>query len=164
MTTNLTAPQAPVTERELDQIIWGLERYGLYPRQLAALKELREWRKTAGEPQNCRSSAKVQVQSVDHVDGESLTSTQTVPALDSSPKNIESPSGMNAEKLNQPVSEAESLPLGYLQGHKDGQEWSAQMAEANHPQTGDWLYDDPIALAAAIRKGPDFPPIPKEAK
>lgn len=28
---------------------------------------------------------------------------------------------------------------------------------ANHPQTGDWLYDDPVALAAAIRKGPDMP-------
>lgn len=45
MTTNLTDPQAPVTDEELDQLIWGLERYGLYPRQLAALKELRELRK-----------------------------------------------------------------------------------------------------------------------
>lgn len=63
---------------------------------------------------------------------------------------------VNAEKLNQPVSEAESLPLDYLQGHQDGLEWAAQMAEANHPQTGDWLYDDPVALAAAIRKGPDL--------
>lgn len=27
----------------------------------------------------------------------------------------------------------------YLQGYKDGCEWSALMAEANHPQTGDWL-------------------------
>lgn len=47
MTINLTDPQAPVTDEELDQLIWGLERYGLYPRQLAALKELREWRKAA---------------------------------------------------------------------------------------------------------------------
>lgn len=34
---------------------------------------------------------------------------------------------------------------------------AAQLAEANHPQTGDWLYDDPIELARAIRKGPDIP-------
>lgn len=40
---------------------------------------------------------------------------------------------------------------------KDGLEWAAQLAEANHPQTGDWLYDDPLELAKAIRKGPDMP-------
>ncbi|MBZ6546887.1 DUF551 domain-containing protein [Klebsiella variicola] len=50
------------------------------------------------------------------------------------------------------------LPLDYLQGHKDGLEWAAQLAEANHPEKGDWLYDDPIELAKAIRKGPDMPP------
>jgi len=48
---------------------------------------------------------------------------------------------------------------GYLQGYKDGCEWSALMAEANHPQTGDWLFDDPIELAKAIRKGPDMLPV-----
>lgn len=42
MTTNLTER---VPDEELDQLIWGLERYGLYPRQLAALKELREVRR-----------------------------------------------------------------------------------------------------------------------
>ncbi|URR14360.1 DUF551 domain-containing protein [Citrobacter portucalensis] len=57
----------------------------------------------------------------------------------------------------QPVSNRDELPLGYLQGHKDGLEWAAQLAEANHPQTGDWLYDDPIDLAKAIRKGPHMP-------
>ncbi|HCB0272561.1 TPA: DUF551 domain-containing protein [Klebsiella pneumoniae] len=55
-------------------------------------------------------------------------------------------------------SEPEELPLDYLQGHKDGLDWAAQLAESNHPQTGDWLYDDPIELAKAIRKGPDMPP------
>ncbi|MDM4317138.1 DUF551 domain-containing protein [Klebsiella oxytoca] len=55
-------------------------------------------------------------------------------------------------------SESGCLPLDYLQGHKDGLEWVAQLAEANHPETGDWLYDDPIELAKAIRKGPDMPP------
>ncbi|HIE9651016.1 TPA: hypothetical protein ACXRWD_002511 [Klebsiella variicola subsp. variicola] len=55
--------------------------------------------------------------------------------------------------------ESECLPLDYLQGHKDGLEWAAQLAEANHPETGDWLYDDPIELAKAIRKGPDMPPV-----
>ncbi len=56
-------------------------------------------------------------------------------------------------------SESVELPLDYLQGHKDGLGWAAQLAEANHPETGDWLYDDPIELAKAIRKGPDMPPV-----
>lgn len=55
-------------------------------------------------------------------------------------------------------SEPVEMPLDYLQGHKDGLEWAAKLAEANHPDTGDWLYDDPIELAKAIRKGPDMPP------
>lgn len=57
----------------------------------------------------------------------------------------------------EPASNHEELPLDYLQGQKDGLEWAAQLAEANHPQTGDWLYDDPLELANAIRKGPDMP-------
>ncbi|AWJ06323.1 DUF551 domain-containing protein [Escherichia coli] len=57
----------------------------------------------------------------------------------------------------EPESNHEELPLDYLQGQKDGLEWAAQLAEANHPQTGDWLYDDPVELAKAIRKGPDMP-------
>lgn len=56
-------------------------------------------------------------------------------------------------------SETVEMPLDYLQGHKDGLEWAAQLAEANHPETGDWLYDDPIELAKAIRKGPDILPV-----
>ncbi|ENH0698197.1 TPA: hypothetical protein JZ897_003665 [Escherichia coli] len=60
---------------------------------------------------------------------------------------------------DEPVSNSDELPLDYLQGHKDGLEWAAQLAEANHPQTGDWLYDDPIELARAIRKGPDMPTV-----
>lgn len=59
----------------------------------------------------------------------------------------------------EPVSNSDELPLDYLQGHKDGLEWAAQLAEANHPQTGDWLYDDQIELARAIRKGPDTPTV-----
>ena len=56
-------------------------------------------------------------------------------------------------------SEPVEMPLDYLQGHKDGLEWASQLAEANHPETGDWLYDDPIELAKAIRKGPDMLPV-----
>lgn len=55
------------------------------------------------------------------------------------------------------LSNRDELPLDYLQGQKDGLEWAAQLAEANHPHTGDWLYDDPVELAKAIRKGPDMP-------
>ncbi|EPY4110393.1 hypothetical protein ACXDHR_003553 [Klebsiella pneumoniae] len=54
--------------------------------------------------------------------------------------------------------DSEPVALDYLQGHKDGLEWAALLAEANHPETGDWLYDDPIELSKAIRKGPDMPP------
>ncbi|EFO3155619.1 DUF551 domain-containing protein [Escherichia coli] len=64
----------------------------------------------------------------------------------------------NSEQI-EPVSNSDELPLDYLQGHKDGLEWAAQLAEANHPQTGDWLYDDQIDLARAIRKGPDMPTV-----
>ncbi|MDM3181993.1 DUF551 domain-containing protein [Citrobacter sp. Cf098] len=60
----------------------------------------------------------------------------------------------------EPVSQPDELPMDYLQGHKDGLEWAARLAEANHPQTGDWLYDDPLELAKAIRKGPDMPAQP----
>ena len=45
----------------------------------------------------------------------------------------------------------------YLQGHQDGLEWAAQTAEACDPRTGDFLYDDLDALAAALRKGPEMP-------
>lgn len=54
---------------------------------------------------------------------------------------------------------SDELPLDYIQGHQDGLEWAAKMAEANHPETGDWFYDDPIELAKAIRKGPDIPEV-----
>ncbi|HBI0338290.1 TPA: DUF550 domain-containing protein [Salmonella enterica subsp. enterica serovar Dublin] len=57
----------------------------------------------------------------------------------------------------EPVSNHDELALYYLQGQKDGLEWAAQLAEANHPLKGDWLYDDPLELAKAIRKGPDMP-------
>lgn len=57
----------------------------------------------------------------------------------------------------EPVSNHDELALYYLQGQKDGLEWAAQLAEANHPLAGDWLYDDPLELAKAIRKGPDMP-------
>ncbi|EBA3774560.1 hypothetical protein ACEZY1_002458 [Salmonella enterica] len=59
----------------------------------------------------------------------------------------------------EPVSNHDELALYYLQGQKDGLEWAAQLAEANHPLTGDWLYDDQIDLARAIRKGPDMPTV-----
>ncbi|HBY1076661.1 TPA: DUF551 domain-containing protein, partial [Klebsiella pneumoniae] len=51
---------------------------------------------------------------------------------------------MAAFRLAAMDSESGCLHLDYLQGHKDGLEWAAKLAEANHPETGDWLYDDPI--------------------
>lgn len=209
MTTNLTDHQAPVTDEELDQMIWKLERDGgMTPKLLSLMRELREVRKAKGEPvgyidaeyasmlrdgdidkcrvykdqfygslplylappapvvleemtackaydllmekggvmspvdsfvcawnacraamcatekasnhgvsqgeysencatepvQNGATHAPVEVQSVDHVDGESLASIEAAPVLDSLPKIAESRCGMNAEKLNQSVS------------------------------------------------------------
>ncbi|HCB3266970.1 TPA: DUF551 domain-containing protein [Citrobacter amalonaticus] len=87
-----------------------------------------------------------------------------VPSIKPDWMNNEFNSGWNSCRAamlqgSQPVSNRDELPLDYLQGHKDGLEWAAQLAEANHPQTGDWLYDDPTELAKAIRKGPDMPPV-----
>ncbi len=41
---------APVTDDELDRLIWGLQREGFHARTLAALVELRERRKAKSEP------------------------------------------------------------------------------------------------------------------
>ncbi|WP_393947221.1 hypothetical protein [Kluyvera intermedia] len=49
----LTDPQAPVTDEELDHLIWGLQREGFHARTLAALVELRERRKSDA---GCRSA------------------------------------------------------------------------------------------------------------
>ncbi len=60
----------------------------------------------------------------------------------------------------QPAHTEQVITLDYLQGHADGLEWAARTAEACNPFTSDWLYDEPEALAAAIRKGPEMPPVP----
>ena len=51
MTINLTDPQAPVPDEELDQMIWKLERDGgMTPKMLSLMRELREVRKAKSEP------------------------------------------------------------------------------------------------------------------
>lgn len=50
MTTNLTDPQAPVTDDEIDQMIWKLERDGMTPKLLSLMREVREVRKAKSEP------------------------------------------------------------------------------------------------------------------
>ncbi len=52
----------------------------------------------------------------------------------------------------EPASNHEELPLDYLKVKKMVLNGLRSFAEANHPQTGDWLYDDPLELAKAIRK------------
>lgn len=49
MTTNST-DSAPVSDEELDQMIWKLERDGMTPKLLSLMRELREVRKAKGEP------------------------------------------------------------------------------------------------------------------
>ena len=132
MNNQLTDPKAPVTERELDQLIWGLERYGLYPRQLAALKELREARREKEEQKpvawrwSYGGSSNWRLQGTEPSKGDNklcprviqplyaallspLTSIKPASELDSSRKNDELSSGPDAEKLNQPVSETNKL-------------------------------------------------------
>ena len=51
MTTNLTSQTAPVTDEELDQMIWKLERDGgMTPKMLSLMRELREVRRAKSEP------------------------------------------------------------------------------------------------------------------
>lgn len=46
MNNQLTDPQAPVTDEELDQMIWKLERDGgITPKMLSLMRELRALRK-----------------------------------------------------------------------------------------------------------------------
>lgn len=51
MTNILTDPQAPVTDEELDKMIWKLERDGgMTPKLLSLMREVREVRKAKSEP------------------------------------------------------------------------------------------------------------------
>lgn len=45
MNNQLTDHQAPVTDEELDQMIWKLERDGMTPKLLSLMRELREVRR-----------------------------------------------------------------------------------------------------------------------
>ena len=93
------------------------------------------------------------------VEGELTTEAHRQAAISNNDRLLKVISACRAAMLQaEPVSNSDELPLDYLQGHKDGLEWAAQLSESNHPETGDWLYDDPIELAKAIRKGPDMPP------
>jgi hypothetical protein len=149
--------------------------------------ELQEYRKAAGEPvawlwTHPEGESDVSLLHPDDDDDSEdailsdwsyqplYATPQPAPAVEAVPDAIHSQGDTNIQDdyfalgwnacraaMQQPVSNRDELPLDYLQGHKDGLAWAAQLAEANHPQTGDWLYDDPVALAAAIRKGPDMP-------
>lgn len=104
MTINLTDPQAPVTDEELDQMIWKLERDGgMTPKLLSLMRELREVRKL-------ESGLRIAVGIVPLTDGEmSLL--------------------LNAEKLNQPVSETERT---YQNSFTDAE--LEMMTHGNNPQ------------------------------
>jgi len=54
-------------------------------------------------------------------------------------------------------SEPDVFTSDYLKGHADGREWAAEVVVACHPETSDWMYDDPADLARVIRKGPAMP-------
>lgn len=169
MTTN---QKELVSDEELDQMIWKLERDGMTPKQLSLMRELREVRRakapTAPDEQSFWDWLRDKMPTTyrwsqeleDTPVNSALITKGKASALDmlSAWKGCSAAMQLsgNSEQL-EPVSNRDELMLDYLQGHKDGLEWAAQLAEANHPQTGDWLYDDPIALAAAIRKGPDMP-------
>ncbi|HGK4675225.1 TPA: DUF551 domain-containing protein [Kluyvera georgiana] len=50
MTNNQLPDSAPVTDADLDHMILGLERDGIYPKLLSLMRELRERRKAKSEP------------------------------------------------------------------------------------------------------------------
>ena len=50
MTNKQLTELAPVTDEELDQMIWKLERDGMTPNMLSLMRELREVRRAKGEP------------------------------------------------------------------------------------------------------------------
>ncbi len=52
MNNQLTDPKAPVTDEELDQMIWKLERDGMTPKLLSLMRELREVRRVNSEKLN----------------------------------------------------------------------------------------------------------------
>lgn len=101
MTTNLTAPQAPVTDEELDQMIWKLERDGgMTPKLLSLMRELREVRKAKGEPVAEKIPDSVYQVIYQECGGfvDCDANAQTI-------WNACRAAMLNAEKLNQPVSE-----------------------------------------------------------
>ncbi|WP_368894410.1 hypothetical protein [Kluyvera ascorbata] len=116
MTINLTDPQAPVPDEELDQMIWKLERDGMTPKMLSLMRELQEWRRAAAEPVaafRCCSGPLYTAPPVPRVPVE-MNSDKAWGELKISAEDCQAWSDgwnscrtamLNAEKLNQPVSE-----------------------------------------------------------
>ncbi|WP_419058180.1 hypothetical protein [Kluyvera georgiana] len=175
MTTNLTDPKAPVTERELDQLIWGLERYGLYPRQLAALKELREVRRAKGEPVMycsaetiaCAKDGELLLRTLSSPSGDCVIPLYIVPQVPKMPDEMAISNDMNlyqksfaqghnacratmlnAEKLNQPVSETERMhPNSFTDAEIE------MMAHGDNPQAN--AYRELLAFRRNSPVAPD---------
>ena len=83
MTTNQTAP---VTDEELDQMIWKLERDGgMTPKMLSLMRELREVRRAKGEPVDQVLSSRVgnDTSTIDKAlpDGMALYAAQPAPVV-----------------------------------------------------------------------------------
>lgn len=139
MTINLTDPQAPVTDEELDQMIWKLERDGgMTPKLLSLMRELREVRKL-------ESGLRIAVGIVPLTDGEmSLL--------------------LNAEKLNQPVSNTYKLPSQSSNDVNDAAWKLHDMLTEHGPLNGyqfnnlkECFYE---ALKVAMRNSPAAPVAP----
>ncbi|EBI4373933.1 DUF550 domain-containing protein [Salmonella enterica subsp. salamae] len=143
-------PSDPLEWADMQFLLWDAQRrMGISDEFITramieklAINKARQW----PEPKDGEPRLHIKEQSVPVVPDEMATSDDM---------NLRAAMLQGAEA----VSNRDELPLDYLQGHKDGLEWAAQLAEANHPQTGDWLYDDPIELAREIRKGPDMPTV-----
>lgn len=82
MNNQLTGQPAPVADEELDQLIWGLERYGLYPRLLAALKELRQWRKATVESTTVAEVARAALEYIDALPSDVVAALPAMPGFD----------------------------------------------------------------------------------
>jgi len=78
--------------------------------------------------------------------------------------NAESEVAANMERAAQLLqglplaAEAPDVPSWkYLLGHRHALLWASQVAAADDPRTGDWMYDDRQDLANAIQRGPEVP-------
>jgi len=117
MNNQLTAPQAPVTDEELDQMIWKLERDGMTPKMLSLMRELREVRRVNGDG---RGQFEEWFKFHHGEEGSIVTLHRANGGANYADPHVDlawiawrdsRAAMLNSEKLNQPVSDSYKLPV-----------------------------------------------------